>query len=72
MNGLGGPKSPAIPGWQGWPFRKDIDSVKGFSGTSPEDVEKLSSCVVARLRGRLPRDTVAWMRGRLGLYKSGH
>ena len=37
----------------------------------PEDVEKLSSCAVVRLRGRVPRDTITRIRGRLGLYKSG-
>ena len=42
---------PALLGWQGWPFRKEIASVEGFSGTSPEDVEKLRGCAVARLCG---------------------
>ena len=47
--------SPALPVWQGWPVRKEIASVEGFSGTSPEDVEKLRGFAEgssgARLRG---------------------
>ena len=35
---------PALPVWQGWPVRKELASVEGFSGMSTEDVVQLRGC----------------------------